>query len=89
MRKQIFLKGIRYYHQNIAVSVGCKYCNYIYRNIYFFNREFGHRSTGHRVVHKMSLLFFSFLFHPPIPKSGNLLKLDQGRDLGFKIKLWR
>ena len=39
-----------------------------------------------RVVHKMSLLFFSFLFHPPIPKSGNLLKLDQGRDPGFKIQ---
>ena len=38
----------------------------------------------HRVVHKMFLLFFPFLFYPSVPKSGNLLKLDQGRDLGYK-----
>ena len=25
---------------------------------------------------------FPFLFHPPIPKSVNLIKLDQGRDVG-------
>ena len=37
-----------------------------------------------RVVHKMFLPFFSFLFYPSMPKSGKLLKLDQGRDLGYK-----
>ena len=29
---------------------------------------------------------FPFLFHPPIPKSVNLLELDQGRDVGKKIR---
>ena len=38
----------------------------------------------HRVVHKMFLPFFAFLFYPSMPKSGKLLKLDQGRDLGYK-----
>ena len=62
---------------------------YIYTCVYIYivNREFEHRVTSHRVVHKMFLLFFfPFLFHPPIQKSGNLLELDQGRDLGFKIQ---
>ena len=43
--------------------------------VHAYNHEFGHQVTGHRVVHKMSLLFFNFLFHPTVPKSGNLLKL--------------
>ena len=70
-------------------------CVYIY--ILSLIRTSGdHRSNCHRVVHKMFLPFFPFLFYPSVPKSGNLLKLDQGRDLGFKnyyfsskIKLWR
>ena len=28
--------------------------------------------------------FLPFLFYPSLPKSGNLLKLDQGRNMGNK-----
>ena len=31
---------------------------------------------------------FPFLFHPPIPKSVNLLKLAQGRDVAKQIRIF-
>ena len=74
-----------FYKYNIYI------CFLIYNNKYILSliRTSGdHRSNCHRVVHKMFLLFFPFLFYPSVPKSGNLLKLDKGRDLGFKKLLF-
>ena len=37
------------------------------------------------IVYKLKSIFFLFLFHPPIPKSVNLVKLPHGTNLGKNI----
>ena len=60
--------------------------HYSLHTIYEFGSQDISRSAIELCIKIMSLLFVPFLCHLPIPKSGNLLELDQGRDLGFKYQ---